>query len=257
MKNKLDIDEVNVRNLNKINIGEPGELGLGYTHIAIEAENAKFMKAGIPALNVFAGEYEGGMIVGRNEFLGKDAVAYTKNDTVEYITEKFGFENVTENLYETYKSMSQLLTDEDFEKVLSKAAGETAWLSLALYGAAMVVLESLRDDGHMLMIFLRVGQVVAALLPIIAIVLLSRRYHKAAGKATGKAIFGWVAIVLLVAGIVVLEFALDGRLAMGELTNGHFYLMMTLLCVLVATACCLLYGGLLKERAKASANLPQ
>lgn len=135
-------------------------------------------------------------------------------------------------------------------------AGETAWLSLALYGAAMVVLESLRDDGHMLMIFLRIGQVVAALLPIIAIVLLSRRYHKAAGKVTGKAIFGWIAIVLLVAGIAVLEFALDGRLAMGDLTNGHFYLMMMLLCVLVATACCLLYGGLLKARAQASADLP-
>ena len=33
--------------------------------------------------------------------------------------------------------------------------------------------------------------------------------------------------------------------------------MMTLLCVLVAMAACLLYGGLLKARAKACADLPQ
>ena len=131
-------------------------------------------------------------------------------------------------------------------------SGETAWLSLAVYGAVMVVMESLRDDGHMQMIFLRIGQVTAAMLPIIAIVLLSSRYCRLAGKATGKAIFSWFAIVLLVAGIVVLEFALDGRLASGELTAGHFYLFMSALCLLTVIAVCLLYSGVMKKRANTS-----
>ncbi|MBE5793336.1 MAG: hypothetical protein E7323_01475 [Clostridiales bacterium] len=130
-------------------------------------------------------------------------------------------------------------------------SGETAWLSLAIYGAAMVVMESLRDDGHMQMIFLRIGQVTSALLPIIAMVLLSKRHCQLAGKATGKTIFGWVAVLLLVGGIVVLEFALDGRLASGDLTAGHFYLCMVVLCALVAVAVGLLYAAVMKKRATA------
>lgn len=136
-------------------------------------------------------------------------------------------------------------------------SGETAWLSLAVYGAVMVVMESLRDDGHMQMIFLRIGQVTSALLPIIAIILLSSRHCKLAGKATGRAIFGWFAIALLVAGIVVLEFALDGRLASGELTAGHFYLCMVLLCLLAVIAVCQLYGGVMKKRTNSSVQMPQ
>lgn len=136
-------------------------------------------------------------------------------------------------------------------------SGETAWLSLAVYGAVMVVLESLRDDGHMLMIFLRIGQVVAALLPIIAIVLLSSRCRRLTGRITGSMVFGWIAILVLVAGIVVLEFALDGRLAMGDLTNGHFYLMMILVCLLAAVAVCHLYHAVLKKRAITAETLPR
>ena len=128
-------------------------------------------------------------------------------------------------------------------------SGETGWLSLALYGAAMVVLESLRDDGHMQMIFLRIGQVVAALLPIIAIILLSNRLNRLIGKVSGRSVFGWLAILVFVGGIVVLEFALDGRLPVSGLTTGHFYLLMILICLLVAVAACMLYSGVRKQRA--------
>ncbi len=136
-------------------------------------------------------------------------------------------------------------------------SGETAWLSLALYGAAMVVLESLRDDGHMQIIFLRIGQVTAALLAIAAIILLAGRYRKITGKGNGRCIFGWVMILVLVAGVVLLEFALDGRLPTGEMTTGHFYLMMTVLALLVSAAAWLLYAGLNKQRAAMCETLPQ
>lgn len=130
-------------------------------------------------------------------------------------------------------------------------SGETGWLSLALYGAAMVVLESLRDDGHMQMIFLRIGQVVAALLPIIAILLLSSRLNRMLGKVSGRSVFSWLAILVFVAGIVVLEFALDGRLPVTGLTTGHFYLLMILICLLVVAATCMLYSSVRKQRAAA------
>lgn len=135
--------------------------------------------------------------------------------------------------------------------------GETAWLSLALYSAAMVVLESLRNDGHMLIIFLRIGQVVAALLVIVAVIFFSNRYMKLVGKMNMRSLLGWLSVVLLIIGVVLLEFALDGRLPTGNLTTGHLYLLMTLLVVLVSVAACLLYAGNQKQRAAMSEHQAQ
>ena len=83
----------------------------------------------------------------------------------------------------------------------------------SLYGAAQTLLESLRDDGHMLFIFLRVSQVAAALMPVIALAVLGRRAKK------GRLWPRWAAMALCAAGIALLEFSLDGRLTSGQTTG--------------------------------------
>lgn len=128
-------------------------------------------------------------------------------------------------------------------------SGEAALVSLSLYGAAMIVMESLRDDGHMLIIFLRIGQVVAALLVLTALIVLSKRLRRQAGRAGGLCWFARVMAVLLVVGIVVLEFALDGRLALLDASNGFYYAVMILLCALAAATVLALHGAVRKARA--------
>lgn len=128
-------------------------------------------------------------------------------------------------------------------------SGECALVSLALYGAAMIVMESLRDDGHMLIIFLRIGQVVAALLVLIALIVFSKRLRKQAGRTTALCWLARVVAVLLVVGIVVLEFALDGRLAVLDASNGFYYAVMILLCMVAAVTVMALHSAVRKARA--------
>lgn len=112
----------------------------------------------------------------------------------------------------------------------------------------MVVLESLRDDGHMLIIFLRIGQVVAALLPMVSLIVLSNRYRRLLGKANASYVLAWVCVILYIAGIALLEFALDGRLAMVEATAGQYYAVMAALSALMAVLVFLMRGGVMRLR---------
>lgn len=132
-------------------------------------------------------------------------------------------------------------------------AGETAMVSLSLYGAAMVVLESLRDDGHMLIIFLRIGQVVAALLPMVSLIVLTSRCRRLLGKANASYVLAWVCVILYIAGIAILEFALDGRLAMVEATAGQYYAVMAALSALMAVLVFLMHGRVMRLRAAGEA----
>lgn len=117
--------------------------------------------------------------------------------------------------------------------------GDTALLFFMLYGAVQTLLESMRDDGHMLVIFLRVGQLAAALMPMIACGVLSAR---SAGRR-----FVWVRWTVLLAcaaGIALLEFSLDGRLSWGAPSMGRDYALMALLCAaLFAAPASLLRGA--------------
>ncbi len=142
------------------------------------------------------------------------------------------------------------------QKAATYRSGEAALVTLALFGAAMTVLESLRDDGHMLIIFLRIGQVVSALLAVVCVIVLCCRYRKLLGKSSVLTVLPWVTILLFVAGVVMLEFALDGRLAAIEATTGQLYLVMTALCLGMAVLAWLLGSRLFKLR-KETAALPQ
>ncbi len=119
---------------------------------------------------------------------------------------------------------------------LRNHAGDTALVVFSLYGASQILLESMRDDGHMLIIFLRVGQLAAFFLPMIATGIIARRV-----KNKKLVALAWVVMVLCVAAVALLEFSLDGRLTFGTPTLLRDWSLMAAVCaVLFATPCLLL-----------------
>ena len=104
-------------------------------------------------------------------------------------------------------------------------SGDKALFFAAVFGASQIIFESMRDDGHMLLIFLRVGQLGAAALLIAASAMLTKR----AGRLCRTAM--WIDTAACVLGVVLLEFSLDGRLTFGNPTLLRDYLLMTVLCV--------------------------
>lgn len=107
---------------------------------------------------------------------------------------------------------------------LQKAGGHTALFFFSLFGASQILLESMRDDGHMLLIFLRVGQLAAAAMLLVSTGLLLRG-HGARRKWTV-----WLTEILCAAVLVVLEFSLDGRLTFGTPTLLRDYTIMAFIC---------------------------
>ena len=121
--------------------------------------------------------------------------------------------------------------------------GDTAIVVFSLYGASQILLESMRDDGHMLIIFLRVGQLGAFLLPLACCGILSRRV-----KNRKLAALSWIVIVLCVAAVAALEFSLDGRLTFGNPTLLRDWSLMAAACaVLFAMPCVLLRAARKQE----------
>lgn len=119
---------------------------------------------------------------------------------------------------------------------LKKREGHTALFFFALYGSTQILLESMRDDGHMLLIFLRVGQLGAALMPIIACGILAKRV------CLRRKVVAWLTVLLCTIGVVLLEFSLDGRLTIGQPTLLRDYSLMALICAaLFANVCSLLF----------------
>lgn len=119
-------NEIDLVNLNKSNMVDT-KLNLGYSHIALNSDNVNFMSSGITTINLFAGEYETGVILGLNEYDGKDVVSYTKNDTIEYINENYGQTTIADNLYKVQMMVTNLLANEKFEAAAASSAGETKW----------------------------------------------------------------------------------------------------------------------------------
>ena len=119
---------------------------------------------------------------------------------------------------------------------LKDHAGDTAIVVFSLYGASQILWESMRDDGHMLIIFLRVGQLAAFLMPLICCGILSRRV-----KSKKLVAAAWIVMVLCVGAVAALEFSLDGRLTFGNPTLARDWGLMAAVCaVLFAMPCMLL-----------------
>lgn len=111
--------------------------------------------------------------------------------------------------------------------------GDVAMIVLALFGACQVLLESLRDDGHMLWGFIRVQQLGAALIPVLALCVLGARYAHIR-QVRGATVAAWLLlpVMAVVALLMVhpLNHVLDltNRLGLGFGVLGALALYMAL-----------------------------
>lgn len=142
----------------------------------------------------------------------------------------------------------------------SRRAGDLSLLFFALYGAGQVLFESMRDDGHMVLGFIRVQQVLGLLCPLIALVVLCRRYGRLRG-ARDAVTAAW-SVLPLMAFILILMVApvnhmldLSGHIALGigllaafslylafflRLKGANLRLILTWLAALLTVAACVL-----------------
>ena len=129
----------------------------------------------------------------------------------------------------------------------TKAEGILALRFWSVFASMQIFLESLRDDGHMLFIFLRIGQVVAGIVLLCVLIALSRRYRQAGLHMPW---FVWPVFVLCLGLIAALEFSLDGRLTIGTPSMARDYGVMTVVCVILAALPCSLTGKLNLDESK-------
>ena len=111
-----------------------------------------------------------------------------------------------------------------------RRSGNVALSFFTILGAGEILLESLRDDGHMLLIFLRVGQLGAVIMILVCLIVITRRYAKEK-KGGAAVLLTWLAFLACVAAGVLMEFALDGRMVTGDLTKLHLYGILALICI--------------------------
>lgn len=125
--NRINIDKINVVNLAKQMTIEKTPLGLDYTHVALESDNVNFMKEGIETVNIFAGDYSEGVIIGRQEFSGSNLLTYTEKDSREFISMLYEDYKIENNLYEVFKMVGTMLSDSKFISTFESAKGSTTW----------------------------------------------------------------------------------------------------------------------------------
>lgn len=123
---KIGTKKVDVVNLNKTSF-ITNELGLTYSHIALDSDNVNFMKRKIATINLFAGDYDDGLVFGRCEYAGKNTITYTKDDTIEYIKANYGADVIQKNLYQVFETVERILTDKTFVANAVGSYNQTSW----------------------------------------------------------------------------------------------------------------------------------
>ena len=83
-----------------------------------------------------------------------------------------------------------------FKRAANRREGDLAMLFFALYGAGQVLFESMRSDGHMVMLFIRVQQVTGLLMPLTVLFVLCTRYAKRRG-ARGAVTAAWTMLPIM------------------------------------------------------------
>ena len=90
-----------------------------------------------------------------------------------------------------------------------KHPGDALLTFMVLFGASQVVLDSMRDDRHMLLIhFVHINQIIAIVLPVIALVIWTIRASKK-GMKKNQAIVAWLVTAAAIVIGIVQEFAVD------------------------------------------------
>lgn len=120
----LALRRVDTVHLSKKILVEASDIGYNYMHIGMASDNYNFMKRDIKSVNFFAGAYSNGIVVGRNEFEGKNIVAYTENDNLAYINENFGENVISNNMAEAFTLIASKLSQENIVSELEKSAGQ-------------------------------------------------------------------------------------------------------------------------------------
>ena len=123
----------------------------------------------------------------------------------------------------------------------TRTEGILALRCWAVFASMQIFWESLRDDGHMLFIFLRIGQVAAGIVLLCVLITLSRRFRQNGRRMPW---FVWPVFVLCLGMIAALEFSLDGRLSIGTPSMARDYGLMAAVCVILAAVPCFLTGRL-------------
>jgi len=123
----------------------------------------------------------------------------------------------------------------------TKTEGILALRYWAVFASMQIFWESLRDDGHMLFIFLRIGQVAAGVVLLCVLLALSRRFRQMGRRMPW---FVWLIFILCLGMIAALEFSLDGRLSIGTPSMARDYGLMAVVCIILAALPCALTGKL-------------
>ncbi len=92
----------------------------------------------------------------------------------------------------------------------SRFPGDRALLALGLYACAQIILESLRRDQFLRWGFVRCSQVFSAVLALFVLLCYMRR---AKGASLGKRLLGLIVFLLSMAVCLVMEFAVEQRIA--------------------------------------------
>ena len=111
-------------------------------------------------------------------------------------------------------------------------AGDRTLLLLGLYASAQVVLESMRFDDFLRWGFIRCSQVFSAV--VLAFVLLAY-CRRACGRFAKKRIAVWCTFAVCAALVLVLEFAVDGKIEfLSFLTPASCHALMAIVCAVFA-----------------------
>jgi phosphatidylglycerol---prolipoprotein diacylglyceryl transferase len=109
--------------------------------------------------------------------------------------------------------------------------GDLALVFGTLFGTAQVIMESLRDDGHMLWGFVRASQIISILLPVTAIIVFSVRLIHREGMSW-RPLAAWLTAGAAIGLAIIKEFDIDTS---NNLTR-EYALMSLAMAVLAAVA---------------------
>lgn len=88
--------------------------------------------------------------------------------------------------------------------------GDLALIAISFYGCAQVVLESMRDDGHMVWGFIRANQLFAVFLPAAALIVFTvRGIQHRGGKITKEPVLWWLLGAAAIGLGIIKEFDVD------------------------------------------------
>lgn len=110
--------------------------------------------------------------------------------------------------------------------------GDTCLVSLTLLGAFQVVLESLRNDGHMVVHFVRIQQVLALVALVVAFAVFTTRFYRLGGMKKSHLLALWLVTIVCIGMGIFMEFRVDR----GSLKLVYYAVMILCMALIAAMA---------------------